>query len=90
MLAATALLSVFRGLLVHDRFLLGFRGYLRIRAAGDSDRAQSAEGVCAERKNFAPRTAAGLLGVVFHGVVLILRLLVFGRFPVLNRQITAQ
>ena len=83
MLAAVALLAVFRGLLVHDRFLRGLLCHLAlsIRAAGDAHCADSAEAISAELENFAPR---GLLAVVFHGSSLILKLLVFlGRFPVL-------
>ena len=82
MLAAAALLAVFWGLLVHDRFLRGLlRDLLCIRAAGYAHRADSAEAISAELQNFAPR---GFLAVVFHGSSLILKLLVFlGRFPVL-------
>jgi hypothetical protein len=81
MLAAGALLSVFRGCLVHDRFLLGLLRDLSIRAAGEGHGADRAEATSAELQNFAPR---GLLAVVFHGSSLVLKLLVFlGRFPVL-------
>ncbi len=81
MQAAAALLAVFRGYLVHDRFLLGLFRDLSIRAAGKAQSADRAQAVSAKLQNVSPRC---LLAIVFHGVVLVLRLLVFlGRFPVL-------
>jgi len=81
MLAASALLAIFWGLLIHDRFLRSLLSDLSIRAAGDAHSADRAQAVSAKLENFTPR---GLLAVIFHGSSLILKLLVFlGRFPVL-------
>lgn len=83
MLAQVALLSVFRRLLVHDRFLRRLLRHLAlsISAAGDAHSADRAEAESAELQNVTPR---GLLAVVFHGSSLIPKLLVvLGRFPVL-------